>query len=496
MGGTESAPMPVVLPEEELLFHLLGRFIRVRWLFVASLGMAILVGALVLKVEFPVLQTAVVGAVVLAYNILFSVSHALRRARVPNLKVSRLEAGLQIGLDLLALTALVHYLGGAESPFMLLYLIHAIAGGMLLSNKEAWLVMAAAFALFLAVVVLEHQQVLPHYHPTGPLTASTPPQLQFDVAVCLAFLATLVISVSITTWTMDSLRRREQQLVEIQTALVKNGADLKDAYASLAQKQHLLVQTEKQASLGKLVAGIAHEINNPIQFIHGNMGVLSESLLDVLPILDEHSATHPGLRIARLDYPFFREQVPTLLGDMANGASRIRAIVRDLRTFARREESALDEVVDLTETVHASVRLLNNQLKHLRVELDLEPTLPALRGNLTQLQQVVLNALQNACQAMRPGAEGRIRVRARAEQGGAWVRLSVEDNGCGIAPEVRDRIFDPFFTTKQRSEGTGLGLAISLGIVQRHQGRIDVESLVGQGTTFHFLLPVKRDGAV
>jgi polar amino acid transport system substrate-binding protein len=244
------------------------------------------------------------------------------------------------------------------------------------------------------------------------------------------------------------------------------------------------------------VAGIAHEINNPIQFIYGNMGILAEAFSDALPLLDAHSATRPDLRIARLDYPFFRQQIPILLTDMANGAARIGALVRDLKTFARRDEGTLDETVDLNEAVQASLRLLHDVIRYLRVEQDLDPNLPKLRGNLTQLEQVVVNTVQNAAEAVgRDARGGLIRVRTRSEDGGRRVRLSVHDNGAGIAPEVRDRIFDPFFTTKQRSGGTGLGLAITYGIIQQHQGEILVESQVGAGTVFHFLLPVSRRGA-
>lgn len=485
----------VALPEPEQLHELLRAFVRLRWAFVASLALSVLVGACVFAVDFPVAKTLAVGGIVFAYNVAFSIYYQLRPV-APELRISRFEAVLQIGLDLFALTSLVHFLGGAESPFIVLYLIHALVGGMLLSSREAWVVAVAAFGLFVTVVALEAYGILVHYHPAGRMELSGAHRLHFEVGICAAFLATLIISVSITNRIMEGLRMREQRLVEIQHALEKKSADLEHACDTLARNQQQLAQAEKQASLGRLVAGIAHEINNPIQFIHGNMSVLSEAFLDVLPILDECSAAKKDLRIARLDYPFFRTQVPTLLKDMADGASRIRAIVRDLRTFARRDEGDLDQVVDLAETVRASLRLLHNQLKHLKVEVDLDPNVPPLRGNLTQLQQVVVNALQNASQAMRPGAEGRIRVRMCAEEAGAWVRLSVEDNGCGIPEQVRGRIFDPFYTTKQRSGGTGLGLSITQGIIQQHQGRIELQSQVGEGSTFHFLVPVRRNSTV
>jgi signal transduction histidine kinase len=491
-AGVGAAAPDVALPEQELV-HRLGWFIRVRWLFVVGLGCAIAGGAYVFRVEFPVRRAVAVGLVVLSYNLLFLLYHRLRRnGAVQDLATSRIEAGLQIGLDLLALTTLIHLAGGAENPFIGFYLFHAIVGSMLLPRRDAWLVGLAAFALFLAVVVLEYALVLPHYHPIGLSDLSRHQNLPFVVVVSLGFVVTLFSTISIATSIMNGLRLRERQLVLTQEALVKNSKDLARAYAALSEKQKQLVQTEKQASLGQLVAGIAHEINNPIQFIHGNMHILSETFSDVLPLLDEQVVRQPDLRIARLDYAFFRQQVPQLLRDMADGAARIGAIVRDLKTFARRDEGRLDERVNLNEAVQASVRLLHNQLKRFRVEEDLDPTLPRLQGNVTQLQQVVVNALQNAAQALDHDAEGAIRIRTRAEKGAKEVRLSIQDNGPGIPPEVKDRIFDPFFTTKQRSGGIGLGLAITYGIIQQHQGQIQVETEVGQGTTFHFVLPVKR----
>ncbi len=485
----------VALRRQELL-HLLRWFIRVRWLFVAGL-VATFAGGLIFHVALPLESVAVVALAILTYNVLFYLFHDSPPAPgLRNLAACRIEAALQVGLDLMALTVLVHLAGGAESPFRGFYVFHAIVGSVLLPKRDAWLVGLAGFVLFMLVVVLEQQGILPHYEPGVGPAAGRHRDLRLLVMVSLVFLVTLAGTISIASSIMNSLRLREHQLVLTQHALVKKSEDLEKAYATLTERQRQLVHTEKQASLGQLVAGIAHEINNPIQFIYGNMAILSEAFSDVLPLLDAQSATRPDLRIARLDYPFFRKQVPILLTDMANGAARIGAIVRDLKTFARRDEGALDESVDLNEAVQASLRLLHDVIRYLRVEEDLDPNLPKLRGNLTQLEQVVVNAVQNAAEAVgRHTPGGLIRVRTRAENGGHRVRLSVHDNGGGIPPEVRDRIFDPFFTTKQRSGGTGLGLSITFGIIQQHKGEIEVETEVGAGTAFHFLLPVRENGA-
>jgi signal transduction histidine kinase len=486
----------LALRDQELLSHL-GWFIRVRWLFCAGHGLTVAFGAFVLKVDLPFAKAVGVGAFIFTYNLgFFLYNEYLRGEKPPPVGSGRMEAALQIGLDLFALTCLIHYAGGAENPLVIFYLLHAIVGSMLLTKGEAWIVGLAAFMMFLTVAVLEYCHVLPHYHAEGISGAPSHRGVPFLAVVSLALFVALGATISITSTIVDSLRLREQQLLVTQRALVKKSAELERANATLTEKQRQLVHTEKQASLGPLVAGIAHEINNPIQFIYGNMAILSEAFTDVMPLLDEQSVTRPEFRIARLDYPYFRKQIPVLLKDMADGAARIGAIVRDLKTFARRDEGRFDDDVDLNEAVLASLRLLHNRLRHLDVEEEMDPNLPKLRGNLAQIQQVVVNTLQNAAEALHDDVLGTIRIRTRIEEGGEHVRLSIEDSGSGIAPEVRSRIFDPFFTTKQRTGGTGLGLAITYGIIQQHGGRVEVESQVGKGTVFHYLLPVAQDGRV
>jgi signal transduction histidine kinase len=473
-------PVPQAPPAGSDLRQPLAWFVRVRWLFVAGLVLAVAAGVNLFQVSLEVGKTLAIAVVIAAYNLLFAAHHRHQRrlggTAAPN---GRQEAALQIGLDLVALTVLIHHVGGGTSPLICLYLIHANAAVMLLPRRAAWLVGAGTFALFLSLVAVEWGTTPGGYALAG-VSAVNGAQGTFRTVLALAFLVTLTASMTITSTIMRGLRHRERQLEE--------------AYSSLSEKQLQLVATEKHASLGRLVAGIAHEINNPIQFIHGNMTLLTEAFGDVLPVLDAEAERRPGLRLARLDYAFFRKQLPVLLHDMADGADRIGTIVRELRTFARNDEGRLDEDVDLVAIVHATRRLLHNRLKHLRVEEDLDPALPAVLGNTAQLQQVVVNVLQNAAQAVASDGTGRITVRARALPGEPWLALEVEDNGCGIAPEIRDRIFDPFFTTRHGAGGTGLGLAITEGIIQEHRGRIEVTSKVGRGTTFRFLLPVKEGG--
>lgn len=479
LAGDGDVPRPGP-PREHELRRLLGWFIRVRWLFVCGLVLAVAVAVNVFRIELAVGKALAVAVVIASYNVLFAAYHRYHR-RVSHAPAGGgLEAGLQIGLDLVALTVLLYFMGGGTSPLVCLYLIHANAAVMLLSRRTAWLIGASAFGLFLSLVVLESGTVL----PSAALAAVSPvagAQTPFRAVLALSLLVTMTASMAITSTIMRGLRTRERQLEE--------------ALTSLSEKQMQLVQTEKHASLGRLVAGIAHEINNPIQFIHGNMGLLTEAFSDALPILEAEAERRPDLRLARLDYRFFRKQLPVLLQDLSDGADRIGIIVRELRAYARQDEGRLDQDVDLAAVIRASTRLLHNRLKHYHVDQDLDPALPPMQGNGAQLQQVVVNALENAVQALPADGTGHIAVRAHPVKGGKAIEFTVEDNGCGIAPEHRGRIFDPFFTTRQASGGTGLGLAIIEEIVKQHRGRIEVESGVGQGTIFRFLLPVKGAGA-
>ena len=249
-----------------------------------------------------------------------------------------------------------------------------------------------------------------------------------------------------------------------------------------------LQQADKLASLGQLVSGIGHEINNPNQFIRGNIKIIRQALEDMLPIVDEYRKTHEDLTIARLKYDFFREHIMMLVTDMAHGSERIKAIVEGLRTFARKDEGLLVDTVDMNTLIEASARLVHNEVhKHADINLELGEDLPTFIGNSQKVEQVLINLLVNAGQAMPDDRRGLITVRTREDNGG--ILVDVEDNGRGMTEKTRKQIFDPFFTTKRAKGGTGLGLAIAYRIVEEHNGRMSVTSELGKGTTFTIRIP-------
>jgi signal transduction histidine kinase len=262
------------------------------------------------------------------------------------------------------------------------------------------------------------------------------------------------------------------------------------------QMELQLLQSYKLASLGKLVAGVAHEINNPNTFIRGNIKIMKESFDDIFPILNRYYDQQRDLKIARLDYDMFKDNVPILLDDMVEGANRIKKIVDGLRNFARKDEESLDDNVDINQVVNNSYRLVENQLrKTANLKLKLGADIPDFKGNCQKLEQVLVNMLINASQAIE-NSKGYIQVETKLNREKDEIIVDIEDNGKGIDDKSLKNIFDPFFTTKRDKGGTGLGLSITYGIIKEHQGRIDVDSRLGQGTKFSIHIPLTKQEAL
>ncbi|WNG59513.1 PAS domain-containing protein [Archangium gephyra] len=241
------------------------------------------------------------------------------------------------------------------------------------------------------------------------------------------------------------------------------------------QMQARLLLADRLASVGTLAAGVAHEINNPLAFVLSNLGFLEEECQLLGDLLPED-------RLAELE---------DVLRETKQGAERVRHIVRDLRTLSRDEGEQLSDV-DVRAVIESSLGLVRNELRHrARLVKDFEPV-PLVRASEGRLGQVLLNLLINAAQAVPDGLPGENEVCVRLRAIAGRVVIEVQDTGCGIAPELRDRIFDPFFTTKPVGTGTGLGLSICHGIVTAMGGDITVESEVGRGSTFRISLPIPR----
>lgn len=296
-------------------------------------------------------------------------------------------------------------------------------------------------------------------------------------------------------------KESEQQLAATLEQLQKTIASERETHIKLKQAQSHLVQAEKMVALGQLVAGVAHEINNPLTFVINNLAVLerdAEALRQLVASYQdaerqlgpEHAAAFARVQqlAEEMDAPYTLENLRGLVVRTSEGLKRIQRIVNDLREFARGADRDWHEV-DLNEGIRSTLNIIHIRAsnRHVTLEQDLGP-LPAIRCQPAKINQVVLNLVANAIDACQEG--GKVVVRTRGTPAG--VEIQVSDNGAGIDPAILNKIFDPFFTTKPPGMGTGLGLSISLQIVRDHRGRIDVSSTPGAGSTFTVTLPARH----
>ena len=306
----------------------------------------------------------------------------------------------------------------------------------------------------------------------------------------------------------EAAARREHRLAEeakrrrAEEDLQRTNRVLKTTNERLHETQNQLLQAEKMASIGQLAAGVAHEINNPIGYVHSNLGTLEKYLREVFSVLAAYESAEASLAPEALsalralkqkaDLDFLREDIGSLMSESKEGITRVKQIVQDLKDFSH--VGARDDWTwaDLHHGIDSTLNIVNNELKYKAQVLKHYGKLPEIECLPSQLNQVFLNLLVNAGHAIEE--RGTITIRSGvADDNEVWVEIA--DTGTGIAPEHLDRIFDPFFTTKPVGKGTGLGLSLSYGIVQKHDGRIEVESALGKGTTFRIRLPVRHAGA-
>jgi signal transduction histidine kinase len=285
---------------------------------------------------------------------------------------------------------------------------------------------------------------------------------------------------------------RTHALADRNRELEGKNAELSDALRSLEATQSQLLQQEKMASIGLLAAGVAHELNNPIGFVHSNLETLRryferiESAFEayearVDPDDEELTALKRELKI-----DFLREDLPALIAESLDGTGRVRKIIEDLKTFSHPAGTDVD-YRDLNAGLESTLNVAHNELKYKARVVKNLGDIPRVRCRLGQINQVFMNLLLNAVQAIEDSGE----IRVATTREGDDVVVTVSDTGRGMPPEVRSRVFEPFFTTKEVGQGTGLGLSISYDIVRKHGGSLEVESEVGLGTTFVMRLPIE-----
>ena len=273
---------------------------------------------------------------------------------------------------------------------------------------------------------------------------------------------------------------------------------LETANYKLKETQAMMVHSEKMRSLGELVAGIAHEINNPVNFIHGNIMILqnyTEDLLKLIDLYEENNSYFPdeiktkisALR-KQIDIDFLRDDIKDLIRSCIEGTERTKNIVLDLKNFSRMEEMVISQI-DIPKEIDTTLNILNNKYKNrITVIKNYAPDLPKIEAYGGQLNQVFMNILDNAQDAM--GESGTLTI--NLSKLNDKVKLEFIDTGSGIPEENLKKVFDPFFTTKPVGKGTGLGMSISYRVISDHKGTINVDSVVGKGTKFTIILPINQ----
>ena len=275
--------------------------------------------------------------------------------------------------------------------------------------------------------------------------------------------------------------------------------ELEAAYSELKSTQAMMVHSEKMKSLGELVAGITHEINNPVNFIYGNLIHLKNYTTDLMSVIDkytefdsdlsdEHKQQIKDLK-EEIDLAFLKEDLPELIRSCQEGTERTKNIVLDLKNFSRLEEAVVNNV-DLPREIDTTLNILHNKMKNrITIHKEYQENLSHVEGFGGQLNQVFMNILDNAAFAIQD--KGDIWIRLKSDDKN--VTIEFEDNGCGMDEETRKKVFDPFFTTKEVGQGTGLGMAISYKVIKNHNGKIDLISEKGKGSKFIITLPIKME---
>lgn len=301
----------------------------------------------------------------------------------------------------------------------------------------------------------------------------------------------------------EKIRQRTKEVVQQKDTVERVLTELKET-------QTHLIHSEKMASLGQMVAGIAHEINNPIAFVKGNLAILEKKTKDIESLFNAFSdlfefydkfknpddANHQALR-AKLEaidkiigdskFEKFLKDLPYMVNEMRDGVERTQKIVEDLRNFSRLDESHFKEI-SINECLEGTLNILKNEFKNrITIHRNYAPT-PNIVCNPGHINQVFMNIFSNAFQSMPDQGDIWIRTQASANN----ILVAIRDSGAGIPLDIQNRVFDPFFTTKPVGKGTGLGLAISYKIIEAHKGTIFFESAPGKGTEFKITLPVKQ----
>ena len=295
------------------------------------------------------------------------------------------------------------------------------------------------------------------------------------------------------------------KLKQLELDLKQKNLEQQEAINKLNQTQKQLIQSEKMSSIGQLAAGIAHEINNPVGFINSNVDTLDIYLVNLFKLiklygkeaenLSDNFSEATKLR-EDIDFEFLAEDIPSMIAETKEGLNRVKTIIRNLMDFSRESDAELVSY-DVREGLESTLNVAWHELKYKAEIIKEFDDIDKIECKPSQLNQVFMNLMVNAAQAIEKSGIITLRVKQEQQQ----IIIEIEDNGPGIKPKNLNKLFDPFFTTKPVGQGTGLGLSVSYGIINNHNGKITVDSKLGQGTCFHIYLPLEqpsrsRDSAI
>ena len=291
----------------------------------------------------------------------------------------------------------------------------------------------------------------------------------------------------------DQEKSRQQlirELMELREKSRRLESQRRIAEEALKESQQQLQQAQKMEALGTLVAGVAHEINNPINLIMYNLPLIRKIWSDFLPLLMKQKQQMPDQKYGGFTYEFLKDNLPRLIADMDMAANRVAKIVSDLKNFSKQSNVAEKSPMQVNTAVKNALRLAQTILRKsgVQIKLELDKDLPLIEGNLQSIEQIVLNVIINAIQAIHH-ENGVIQIRTGFQIKNGRIWMTISDNGCGISPAIADKLFLPFVTDKQVKGGTGLGLSVTYGLVNAHGGDIHFETQKDKGTTFTISMP-------
>ncbi|MBA3030147.1 MAG: hypothetical protein FP816_15245, partial [Desulfobacteraceae bacterium] len=321
----------------------------------------------------------------------------------------------------------------------------------------------------------------------SPIESETPGG-EKDLSMVERLAALYTLAIERLKYRIELLESQTQKTEDLEEMIRRRTIELENAKENLEQEieqrmqmEKDLVQADKMISLGTLVSGVAHEINNPNNFIMLNAPLLNEVWQSIFPVLEEKYKEHGDFSVAGLPYSEMKTEVPHLLHGIEEGSRRIQRIISDLKEYSRKDRGIMEDSVSINEVVLQSLKLVDPMIKKTtrRFSVEYGQDLPLIKGNNQKLGQVVINLIQNACQALADCEKG-IWITTDFDEPTGDIVIRVKDEGPGIPEDVLAHIMDPFFTTKRDMGGTGLGLAVSSNIIKEHNGKIQVSSWPGQ----------------